>query len=227
MGFTDLLFPRNCFGCGRSGVYVCKVCIDKVTKLKQVCPICERPSIDGFTHVKCKRKLGLDGLTSIWPYQGVIRQAFIKVKYKFAREAAKELAGYAKGVLEKQKDFLPKNSALVPIPLYFLKENFRGFNQAEVLGKEIVNALEWEFLSKVLVRKRLKKPQAGLSEKQRRINIRGVFAVGPNFKLTNQPINQSYIIFDDVYTTGATLKEACKVLKRNGARSVWGLTIAR
>lgn len=72
----------------------------------------------------------------------------------------------------------------------------------------------------------MKKPQVGLKGKQRRENVKGEFSI--NQKLKAKIDNNSLVvIFDDVYTTGATIKEAVKVLKRNGVKTVWGLTIAR
>ena len=91
MGISEILFPVKCLECGRQGKYLCRSCLDGVHAAKQKCPMCGKPSIDGFVHVKCKRKYGLDGLISIWRYEGVVRRALIKLKYNFALEVAKEL----------------------------------------------------------------------------------------------------------------------------------------
>jgi predicted amidophosphoribosyltransferase len=108
----------------------------------------------------------------------------------------------------------------------FLKENFRGFNQSVEIGKAISKKMSWNFFPDLLVRKRLASPQTKLKEEERKENIRGVFAINSNYRSLIAD-HSSLILFDDVYTTGATLKEACKVLKGNGAGVVWGLTIAR
>ena len=226
MGLVDLIFPRSCLSCGNQGRYVCDSCIKKVPSPKLVCPECQRPSIDGFTHIKCKRTLSLDGIISIWCYQGVVRTALLKLKYAYAREIATEISVYTNYQLDKFLIALPKNPTLVPIPLYFLKENLRGFNQTEILGKAMAMRQTWKFVPDLLLRKMLKKPQAELKGDERKENIKGVFALNSFYQplITN---HQSLILFDDIYTTGSTLKEACKVLKRNGANVVWGLTIAR
>ncbi len=229
MGIIDLVFPRSCLGCKKSGVYICALCIQKLQELTPLCAVCEKASVDGVTHFKCKRPLGLDGLLTLWPYEGVVRRAIIGLKYKYAREVGDELRKYASKELEKYLPILPKDIILVPIPLYWYKENLRGFNQTAFLGKFISQKVGWDFLPDLLVRKRHTRAQTELRSEERKKNIRGVFSLNPIYKLPAT----SYFLFDDVYTTGSTIKEACKVLKTclrrqgSGAGKVWGLTIAR
>jgi len=226
VNITDLFFPKKCLECGRAGSYICASCIAKLETLSQVCIVCGRPAIDGMTHVSCKRKLSLDGLIFVWPYGGVVRKAILALKYKYAKEIAEELASYCVLFLQKRKVVLPPKSTLIPIPLYWYRENWRGFNQVEEIGKLVAKDMNWDFAPDIIVRKHLKKPQAQLRKEERSKNIRGVFSLNPKI----QPLiinHQSLILFDDVFTTGSTLKEATKVLKRNGVKNVWGLTIAR
>ncbi len=224
MGLIDLVFPKKCLGCGKEGRYICPDCIGKVKKVKPICPYCERPSIDGATHFACKRKFGIDGLISGWKYMGVIRKAILAFKYKYAVEVGKELSKVFSDILAHNSSFvIPNSSVLVPVPLHWYRGNFRGFNQAEEIGKLVAKEMGWKFIPDLLIRKKLTTPQAELKAEARAQNIQGVFALNPNYQLhaTN------YIIFDDVWTTGSTMKEAAKVLKRAGAEKVWGLTVAR
>src|SRR3989344_9223430 len=225
MGFIDIFFPKKCLECGKEDVYLCRSCIEKVAFLKQVCIRCERPSIDGMTHVKCQKKLDLDRCFSLWVYQGVIRKAIVKLKYKFAYEISLELANHFVHFLGKKDIIFPQNVILTPIPLHRRRKNWRGFNQAEEMGKIVSERLGWKFYPDILLRKKLNFPQTELKEDQRKGNIRGVFCLNPRYDIQNT-LN-TILIFDDVLTTGATLKEAGKVLKRNGARKVLGLTMAR
>lgn len=226
MGLFDLIFPRKCLGCGRYGNYICESCLRKTRTSPKICIECEKLSVDGITHTKCKRPLGLDGAVSVWAYEGVIRKAILKLKYKFALEIAQELASLVAYSLNQRKIILPPRALLVPIPLHRLRGNWRGFNQAEEMGRLIAQKMGWNFIPDLLVRKKMIKAQTELKGDERLKNIRGVFALNSSYQLTNQRINQSLVLFDDVLTTGATLKEAAKVLKRDGAKGVWGLTIA-
>ena len=223
MNLIDFIFPKTCLGCGKEGQYLCLSCVSKSNLVRQICIECEKSSIDGLTHTKCTRSWGLDGAVSVWVYEGIIRKALIKLKYKFAYELANELSRYASDFMKKNINALPKDAILTPVPLHARRQKWRGFNQAEEIGKLIAQNLGWEFRKGIVIRKNPTKPQTELKRSQRKKNILGAFSLKPNHQL----LSTNYIIFDDVATTGSTLREVTKVLKRSGAKSVWGLTIAR
>ena len=226
MSILDFVFPKTCLECKKEGKYVCLDCVAKVPVLKSVCPYCEKPSIDGLTHVKCQRKYGLDGLTSIWDYEGVIRKAILALKFKYSTEVGKELANLYAQYLVTGSDPVnrAKNMTLIPIPLHWHRENVRGFNQSEEIGKLVAKEMGWGFVPDLLIKKKSTTSQVQLSVEKRKENLQGVFAVNPNYVLSTV---HSVLLFDDVFTTGSTLKEAAKVLKHAGVEKVWGLTIAR
>lgn len=220
MGIIDLLFPKICLGCGAGGVYICDDCLTKVQKIMPFCPVCEKASIDGMTHAKCKTKLSLDGLTSLWRYEGVIRKSVLNLKYRFAYDIANELS--IRCVENLNEIYHLSHATLVPIPLHKSRQKWRGFNQSEKVGELVARQMGWDFAPELLIRKESRKSQTELDRDERKENVKGVFSLNPSYQLHAT----SYLLFDDVWTTGSTMKEACKVLKRNGAKSVWGLTIA-
>lgn len=224
MGLLDLVFPKTCLGCGREGKYLCPICVDKMPRAQAICPYCKHPSIDGVTHVNCSKKLGIDGLTSVWEYEGSIRRAVLSLKYKYATEIGKEISEYMATSLASL--ILPPVHNLIPIPIYWLKENTRGFNQSVEVGGNIAENLRLKFIPNFLIKRVSTVPQAGLTGEERRKNLKGVFAVNPAYEALIQNID-SVFLFDDVFTTGSTMFEATKVLKRGGIKKVWGLTIAR
>lgn len=227
MGLTDLLFPRACLICGKGKKYICANCMGKVDRCKSICPICGRPSIDGLTHVKCSKPWSLDGLTSAWTYEGVIRRAIIKLKYKFAYEIAEEIVENFTPLI---KSFYLLNNfsdvLLIPVPSHRLRKNWRGFNQTELIGKMVAKKMGWKFNSKVLFRKKNVVPQINLRAKDRVENVRGIFGLRKEGEISLSSHKET-ILFDDVWTTGSTMKEAGKVLKRNGFKKVWALTLSR
>ncbi|TSC53108.1 MAG: putative amidophosphoribosyltransferase [Microgenomates group bacterium LiPW_16] len=99
---------------------------------------------------------------------------------------------------------------LTPVPLHWWRLRWRGFNQAEILGKMIAEKLEIKFVPDLLTRKKPTRPQVELEGKARRENIAS-----------------NILLFDDVWTTGVTLRACGNVLKRAGVKSVWGLTLAK
>ncbi|OGM10785.1 hypothetical protein A2Z22_02770 [Candidatus Woesebacteria bacterium RBG_16_34_12] len=225
MKIIDFLFPKSCLTCGKSGSYICSSCIKKVGSPKPICCVCERPSVDFMTHSKCKKKLTLDAIVSVFRYEGVIRKAIIKLKYSFAKEIANDLAKCTIDKIVNNHLILPQKAILIPIPLFWYRENWRGFNQVEEVGKLLTGKLGWVFNTNILIRKSFRQPQTELKGDKRRENIRGVFSFNKNCT----PIvscHKSIVLFDDVLTTGSTMKEAGKVLKRNGFTNIWGLTIS-
>lgn len=218
----DLVFPKNCLGCGHEGKYLCSSCVDKAPLVQPICPYCKHPSIDGATHANCSKKFGIDGLSSIWEYEGIIRKAVMSLKYKRATSVGDELTEYLISSLNTK--VLPPVQCLVPIPIYWYKENSRGFNQSAEIGRRVAESLGIEFAPDLLIKKTSTVSQAGLDRKERLQNLRGSFAVNPNYVLSTV---YSVLIFDDVFTTGSTMFEATKVLKRAGIEKVWGITISR
>lgn len=226
MGILDLIFPKSCLSCGKGGSYICSECLSKVRVLKPACPYCEKDSIDGFTHTKCRKKYGLDGLISVWDYEGVIRKAILTLKYKYSIEVGSELAGVFVSCLRSRYTIynILNTFVLAPVPLHWHRENIRGFNQSVEIGKLMAKEMGWGLNPDLLIKKKSTSPQATLSVGERKKNLQGVFALNPSYLPYTTP---NIILFDDVFTTGSTLKECAKVLKRGGVEKVWGMTIAR
>jgi len=229
MGILDFLFPRRCLGCGKVGGYFCSQCLNLLSlEPRRICPVCEHPSIGGITHPRCVRPWELDGLTSIFAYRGVIEKAIKKLKYKFVSDLASDLVELFLSFCGEDKAFSnfcqEKDVFLVPIPLHPRRLRWRGFNQSELLGKMIAENLDIGFVPDLLKRIKNTKPQIKLSKKERRKNIHNAFRISPNILISQYP---NILLFDDVWTTGSTLKECAKVLKQVGAKIVWGLTVAR
>lgn len=225
---SDLLYPAICFGCGKEGDYLCLNCFKKLIQgIKFVCPICEKPSFCGKTCLTCQKKTHLNGLVFIAPYQNQLVQKLIhSFKYELAKGLAKPLASLmAKTILDSELKnlFLKDDWLIVPIPLHLKKLRERGFNQAELLAKEISQETKIPFGEKVLIKIKNTLSQTTLQEKERKENIKGVFDI----KNINLLKNKNVILVDDVTTTSATLEEAAKILKRAGVKLVWGLTLAR
>jgi competence protein ComFC len=224
VGILDLVFPKTCLGCGGEGTYICPDCVAKVKLTKPVCIYCERPSIDGATHTKCRKKFGLDGLISVWEYEGVVKKALTALKYKYSTEVGRELTALFLQYLHNSLFLIPNSGFLVPIPLHWYRENVRGFNQSAEVGRLLAESMGWKFIPDFLIKRKSTASQVELKGDERRQNLKGVFAVNPDYALSTL---YSVLIFDDVSTTGSTLIEAAKVLKRVGVEKVWGLTIAR
>lgn len=223
--FLDFLFPPRCYDCGRVGEYICTVCAKKVVFLNQRCPECDRAALDGMTHPGCRKPWGLDGLTTVFQNTGVVKKVIKAIKYRFVSDAAKSLVDLIPDELLQRFPFLGGSPVLYPIPLHHDRFKWRGFNQAEKLGQILAKRLSIEMVGGLLVRKAKRIPQADIEKRIDRIlNAKGIFQLN---KLSTLNSQLSILLFDDIWTTGATMKEATQVLKRGGVAKVWGMTVAR
>lgn len=220
----DLLFPKRCVSCNKIGKYFCDICTAKIKFIThQICPECENAAIDGFTHPRCKTKYSLDGLTAFFHYDGPIRQAVKLLKYRFVSDLAKEFIDLVPSSFLSTFNLQP-STVLIPIPLHPARLKFRGFNQAEVLGRLIANKLSIPVKTNILKRPKKTIPQVEMKDRKKRLkNMENVFSIAPNILISSYP---NIILFDDVFTTGATLRAAANVLKRAGIERVWGIVLA-
>lgn len=112
----------------------------------------------------------------------------------------------------------------MPVPIHKKRKRQRGYNQSELITKEIASKLEnLEYQNKVLQKVKHTIPQSSLSKEQRKRNVESVYKIINKEKIKNKKV----ILFDDIYTTGATVKEIAKLLKQNGASKILVLTIAK
>jgi len=215
----DFLFPRFCVGCGKFGKDLCSRCFKELPIAEQICPECGRESLMGWTHTKCKKQLGMDGLIVIYDYQDEKMKAVIDgIKFDFNKSLIKSVLKNFR--FETGMDF----DYLVPVPLHFFRQNWRGFNQAEEIAKIVGGRLKVK-TADILRRKRNTKQQSTiLDRKLREKNVEGAFEVREEYqrKLKGKKI----LLVDDVFTSGADMKECTKMLKNAGVEIVWGLALA-
>ena len=116
-----------------------------------------------------------------------------------------------------------QNSILIPIPLDKIKLKQRGYNQSEELAKNLAKALNTPITSNVLVKIQSTKSQMELSKSGREKNLADAFSI----KNPKQIQGKKVFLIDDVYTTGSTMAECAKILKKSGVKTVWGISLAR
>lgn len=221
-------FPKICYGCGKEGSFVCPDCRPKIAKAidSLICPLCQGPSPLGLTHHKCRRPNGLDGLISYYRYSGWAKEIVKDAKFGLSPHwrAMKELAEEFSRVIANRKSLIVnRQTAVVPVPLHWWRKMKRGFNQAEIIAKPMAGSLNLPLKTDLIERSAYSLPQTLVGDKSRRSNVKKAFAM--NKKTTKLPANA--ILVDDVWTTGATMKECCRTLKLAGVKRVWGITLLR
>jgi len=227
----DLIFPPICLACDKFGYYVCPKCRKDMTKLEEfICPKCLMTCPDGKLHSGCKSDV--DGLISCWNYEKTTQKVIKEIKYRFYYAGIKELMSRFFRYRQQSAlfaEFVKNKPIIIPVPLHTKRLKYRGFNQAELIAKEISKVWDLPMSSKILIRTKFTKPQAELSKEERQQNTKDMFAFNPKIlKLGEKPLlNKNVLLVDDVWTTGSTAQACTRILKKLGAEKVWVVTVAR
>jgi competence protein ComFC len=219
---VDFFFPATCVGCGKWGNFICTDCSKQIPRVNPpFCKKCGKPETSGDFCASCwASPASIDGIRSVFHFEGVIRQAVHDLKYHHLKAISVQMAAFL-------GDYLAHNpvpgDALVPVPIHRNRMKQRGYNQSVLIAESLGKMLGLPVLTACLERSRDSLPQARSSSlDQRRKNVLKAFScTGPadNYK--------NVILVDDVCTSGATLESCALALKKSGFNSVWGITVAR
>ena len=218
----DFLFPRHCVGCGKTGNFLCQDCYQKLPRI--VPPICQKCGKPESTGALCSSCWGwqsqIDGIRSPFRFEGVIRQAIHELKYRNLKAVAGRLAELLFNYF--QVNPVP-GEVLVSVPLHNRRLRQRGYNQSNLMVKELSKLIAFPVVEGCLIRLKDSPPQArtGTVDDRRR-NVVDAFTC-----VDERLSGRHVLLVDDVCTSGVTLEACATALKSAGALSVWGLTLAR
>jgi ComF family protein len=230
-GLLDLLFPRQCVRCGAMGEFICGPCSDGMILANgERCPVCW----SGFNGDRCLRCPHVrppfaaarsvfvfdSELLPVYEHDGAVRAAVHALKYRGLSSLAPSMAAPMADLL---REWSPPVDGIVPVPLFGMRRRVRGYNQAELLGREIGRMVGIPVLTGALIRRTSTPPQVRqVGYDARRANVEGAFKHGKT-----GVAGRNLLLIDDVMTTGATLAACSSVLLDAGADSVFALTYAR
>lgn len=199
-----------------------------------VCGICGNFNKDWICD-NCKKKLDLNKKSIITNIYGKKYKKFIFLYlYEDIRKIILDYKFNGKAYLYHTfvnlilKEFkiceeLKKYDVIIPVPMSKKKKARRGYNQTELISKYLAKELGLEYNNKSLVKIKSNKTQSTLTEKERFENVKNVFEI-QNKELIK---DKNIILFDDILTTGATIDECSKVLKKNGVNDIVVMTLAK
>jgi len=222
--FLDIIFPKRCVDCGKVGDFVCYDCATKIEIIKTLtCPMCGKINKFGQICLRCRAKHGLvlEGLFSSARYDaGPTKEMIHHFKYSGFTELGISLTEM---IYQSLHNKLPNGPfVIVPVPLHKNREGKRGFNQSELIARELSRRLDLPG-GCALARVKDTRAQVNLNKELRLNNLVGAFACDdPSFIE-----GKNVLLIDDVATTLTTLNECAKVLKESGAKKVWGVVVAR
>lgn len=238
------MFPADCRICGDpllnvSRLPVCAACLDAIRPISGgLCSVCGERLISPHAfsgeggEIRCGLCRRLEQpyvkAAAYGSYEGGLRDLIHLLKYQHVRPAANVLGRMlGEAIAHLEPSFGAAKVAVVPVPLHAAKRRQRGFNQAEVTARIALKlnpaSDRYQFVGDALERVRDTQSQTGLTRHQRRENLRGAFRVNRPEKIANSEV----LLVDDVFTTGTTVSECARILRRGGAARVWVATVAR
>jgi len=212
--FVNFFFPLTCSLCGRFGRPVCQDCEAKLPRAKQICPVCRRANPLGVTCPACQRRFRPDGLLGLYRYDALAKRLVHSLKFEDEQILADFMASGLARMVGSRGGFV-----VTFVPVYPLRRIYRGYNQSELLARRLASRLRLPCLD--LLRSTSRTPQTSFDDyRQRAANLKGKLLARA------RSVPKKILVVDDIFTSGATLREASKVLKRGGAQSVVGVAAA-
>lgn len=204
----DFLFPKVCLNCGKHGEnYLCSSCFYKLDLKFKIFPVQNKP---------------YNFLIYLGKYKDEVRNKLLE--FKFYNKAY--INEYFLEFLIKDKNmcvFLHNFDLIIPVPMFKDKKLRRGYNQTELLAKNIEKKLNIEYADDVLIKYKENKTQSLLEPNERKKNVKDVFKIENSLKIKEKKI----ILIDDIYTTGATVDICARLLKKAGASEIIILVISK
>ncbi|MFP3153671.1 ComF family protein [Lachnospiraceae bacterium ZAX-1] len=230
-----LLYPPRCPFCDRIIVHslfmdtpdICGQCIGKPEyAVEPLCKKCGKPISDErleYCYDCRKMPHAFEQGKSLYLYKGAVKESIYRFKYGNRREYA---VYYGHEIVRRYGAWIRNQNieAIIPIPLHQKRKRQRGFNQAELLAREIGRSMEIPVYTDLLKRIKNTKPQKQLNDAERKNNLKKAFKISPNKVQLNH-----ILLVDDIYTTGSTIDGAAKELIRGGTTCVYyvGISIGR
>lgn len=207
----NLIYPNVCGICDKlCDDDICKKCEIKLNNISKI-------KIDRYTNKYFKKHL------YIFKYEGIIKERLIKYKFNERNYIYK---AFVKFMLKNKKicDFLKNYDIIIPVPIHTKRRMERGYNQSALIAKEISKEIQKiDYLEDVLIKKINNKPQSTKNKSERKNNVIGAYYMKNKEKINNKKI----LLLDDIYTTGNTVNECCKILQSANPKCIDVITIAK
>ena len=235
----DFIFPRHCVACGKvnpNGEYE-HICPDCATTLRLLngtrCTRCSEPLGNaGMPNIhgcpKCaERKYAFDKSLCLCAFDGVARDMVHELKYRTGAHIIHDMARVAKKFPEIES-FIEK-AILIPIPLHNIRAISRKYNQSELIATMLMQTFPNANakVKSILKRTRSTPTQTTLDREARAKNIKNAFTISKSKTIKSIKKDANIILVDDVFTSGATLSECAKILKKAGFKNVGAFTFSK
>lgn len=208
----NLIYPPACGICGKiNSNFLCNKC-QKLLESQAKFKIEKNPNTNYY----------FEEHLYLFEYQGMIRKVILNYKFNDKSYLYKTIVNF---LLKNEKFFqiLQSYDTMIPVPISKKRKKERGYNQSELIAKEIARKLSIEYNKQCLFKTKNIIEQSKLNKEQRQNNIQGVYELHNPKRLENKKI----LLIDDIYTTGSTVNECCKTISQAKPKKIGVLTLAK
>ncbi len=222
----DILAPKKCYSCNKEWHFLCQSCLSKMSNFNSICYSCKGRSDIFNVHDKCLTDVYYDKIIILAHYKEKIISKLIKdLKFYHKKDIAEDFWIYLSNIFFDNEIYKNTNDyILLYPPMWFFKKLKRWYNHSEIITK-IVSKNTGIKIEKSLIKKvKSSRQQSKLNRIERLKNLDNCFKI--NKKKIDIIDNKIILIVDDVISTGSTINEISKVLKKAWAKKVIGLIVA-
>lgn len=208
----NLFYPPVCGICGKLNQnFLCQKCNNTLKNQAKF-------NVENFQ----KKEKYFKELLYIFKYEGIIRKTILKYKFQEESYLYKTFVNF---ILKNQKffEFIKSYDTIVPVPISKKRYKERGYNQSYLIAKEISKKTKLELQNRCIIKSKNVIEQSKLNKEEREKNIKGVYEIIDKENLQNKRI----ILVDDIYTTGNTVNECCRILQKAQPKSISVIVIAK
>lgn len=207
---VNIIFPRKCGFCNQiiNEEYTCQKC------KKNLEYICINEILFG------KEKDFYEFCICTYSYTGIIRNKLLQFKFRNKKYLYETLAS---NLLKSIEEYKEQIDYVIAVPISITRYLERGYNQADLIAKFISRGINKTQLKYVLIKTKNNHKQSILKYKERTLNVSRAYSVFQKEKINGKTI----LLIDDIFTTGATVRECSRVLKENGAKKIIAAVIAK
>lgn len=234
----NYIFPTQCIFCSEiSESNICDRCENSLLLPNKyhICHVCKQPS-QKLVHGYCRTQTFTDGVFIAYKYNANVERIIEELKYKYNYSIGKDIAKLILNQISILNIINNTPTLLIPVPIHSKKRNLRGFNQTEVIAKNIIKQANTPYLYTSNILKRIKntKTQVGMKKFEREKNLVNAFDID-NYELKRimkKIVPKNIIILDDIYTTGTTMEYCAKLIRDKGIFDaenlhIYGIALAR
>ena len=203
----NLIYPPKCGICGKlNKSFLCNKCY-KI--------------LENDANFNIEKKLSYEHIY-LFKYEGLIRRLIIEYKFKDKSYLYKTIVNF---LLKNKKMFeiIKSYDTIIPVPISKKRKKTRGYNQTYLIAKDIANSVGIKLEDRVLFKIKDLIEQSKVNKEDRLENIKGVYEI----RNAKRIINKKILLFDDIYTTGSTVNECCRILKKANPDKIGVLTVAK